>query len=243
VVPKDEIFEIAETAFKDALKMTLKSKIKGILRTIFSIVKISYKFFSYILETSRKYGKDVFKIWLKDIRSAVVEKVETIKNIWKSMDSKQKFESLIDISVFGITTLLVAGGFDLEGGLPDTDLRMGIGSHRNLFTHTILIGLLLEFVVRFLVNLTTEAYKRGYLPNYKLFEAFVEFGKKYEKTVISGLWFGLFLHFLKDANIFSGKMKPYVGISGQTMQTHKNIMTTNAILSAIFTPKNEVETN
>jgi hypothetical protein len=43
-----------------------------------------------------------------------------------------------------VTSILVSGGPDGDGGAPDLDLLGGIGAHRSLWTHSILMGATLE---------------------------------------------------------------------------------------------------
>lgn len=52
-----------------------------------------------------------------------------------------------------LTSLLVSGGPDGNGGLPDVDLKAGIGFHRSPLTHSILIGAALETGLMSLVRL------------------------------------------------------------------------------------------
>ena len=51
----------------------------------------------------------------------------------------------------------------------------------------------------------------------------------------------MLLHYLKDANIFSNRTKPYIGLHGLNMRTHQNIYANNAVLSAIFSINIEEE--
>ena len=46
-----------------------------------------------------------------------------------------------------LVTILVSGGPDGNGGAPDLDLLMGIGAHRSIFTHSILMGSALEAAI------------------------------------------------------------------------------------------------
>ncbi len=49
------------------------------------------------------------------------------------------------------------------------------------------------------------------------------------------MWFGMFVYYLKGSKILSSAAtKPYVGLDGLSMQQHKNLFATNALLSAIF---------
>ena len=50
--------------------------------------------------------------------------------------------------------LVVSGGPDGDGGAPDLDLMFGIGAHRSVFSHSILMGASLETGLLALLRLT-----------------------------------------------------------------------------------------
>lgn len=150
------------------------------------------------------------------------------------MSPEQRVDTLIDFVIIVLTLFLVNGGPDFECGLPDTNLALGVGKHRNVFTHTVLLGLTLEFTVRFLVSLATESEKRGYAPRSEFLRAMLDFAKKHHNATITGMWLGLFLHYLKDANLLARRTKPYTGITGLSMQEHQRMLASNAFPSAIF---------
>lgn len=234
IISDQEICDIAMNALKEALKITLQTKIKDILNFVKLIVVNSIKLTKYLYRTIKQEGWNSPKIWWQDVKTSVMKTVEQVKVIWKQMSPQQKVDTLIDFVIIIFMTFIVSGGFDFEGGLPDTDLAFGVGAHRDIFTHTILIGLTVEFTIRFLVALITESEKREYTPKSKFLQAILNFAKKHHNTVISGMWLGLFLHFLKDANLLSNRTKPYAGINGLSMKQHKSIFASNAFASAVF---------
>jgi|GEM_PF-4899478 len=118
---------------------------------------------------------------------------------------------MVDAATALAIALLVTVGLDIEGGLPDLDLVGGIKKHRNILTHTILVGLALEFLMRSLVILSDVVQKNGFMPRSRLLKAVSRFYEKHHIVGIRGMWFGLFLHYLKDSSYFSLRTKPYVG--------------------------------
>jgi len=234
ILSDDEISDIAVNALKEAVKVTLKTKIKDIFNFVKFMVSNSIKLTKYLYKTVKQEGWNSPKIWWQDAKKNVVRKVEQIKNIWEQMSPQQRVNTLIDFVIIISMSFLVSGGLDLEGGLPDTDLAFDVGRHRNIFTHSILIGLTLEFTIRFLVALITESEKRGYTPRSKILQVVLNFAKKHHNAAISGMWLGLFLHFLKDANLLSKRTKPYAGVNGLSMQDHQRILSSNAFASAVF---------
>jgi hypothetical protein len=151
----------------------------------------------------------------------------------------QKKELLISGLLWIGMVLIIGGGTDFEGGAPDLDIKMGgIGNHRNVFSHTILLALSLEFLLRFVTNLLRN--RRKYLPHersaiWEIVDQLIGELDRNENVMVSGLWVGMAIHLLKDANISSNRVKPYVGIPRELpMQAHQNIYTTNSFLSFIF---------
>jgi hypothetical protein len=57
------------------------------------------------------------------------------------------------LAVLVITSVLVSGGPDGNGGAADLDLMFGIGAHRSIFSHSILMGAALEAGIYSLVDL------------------------------------------------------------------------------------------
>jgi hypothetical protein len=58
------------------------------------------------------------------------------------------------------TSLLVSGGPDGDGGVPDLDLEFGIGAHRSIFSHSILAGAALETGFLALIKLVQLVHKQ-----------------------------------------------------------------------------------
>lgn len=230
----EEIGGIFWVSLKDAAKVTVVTKIfalKNTIKTIFQVTKGFTKYMYEIIKNERFY---FWKRLLSDSKALVESKIILIKKIWESMSFEEKKATMIDFTIITLSALVFGGGLDFEGGAPDMDSKFGIGNHRNLFSHTILLGFTLEFGLRFIGNLLINSEKKGIYPRIKLLSSILDFIKKNHEKVIKGMWIGLFVHYLKDANLLSNRTKPYSGLHGLDMQTHQGIYTSNAILSAIF---------
>ncbi|AEH51223.1 hypothetical protein [Pseudothermotoga thermarum] len=236
-ISNQKLWVITENAFKEAFKMTFIHKY------------YAFKFFlaaSYkALKALAKYFKESFQAkGIKGIlieapiraKNKAVEKINQFWKDWKSMDEKERFDKLLGYVVFGISAVITGGGFDFEGGIPDTDIKLGgIGSHRNLLSHTIIIGFISEFAIRFVTQLAVEAEKEEIAENLPFIKLLAEFSRKYQDYLVNGMWFGLFVHFLKDSKIFSSsRTKPYVGLKNLTVKQHKQIFAANAFTSMAF---------
>lgn len=158
---------------------------------------------------------------------------------FNQLDFTQKKDIIVSGLFWAGMVFLVGGGSDFEGGAPDLDIKTGgIGNHRNVFFHTILLALLLEFILRFVVNLLRNG--RKYLPHdhsviWTGVDRLIKELERNENIMVSGIWVGMAIHLLKDANIFADRVKPYTGIPRElSMQAHQNILATNSFLSFIF---------
>lgn len=153
----------------------------------------SSKLTIYLYRTIKQEDWNAPRIWWKGAGEGFKKKLEQIKTIWKQMSSEQRVDTLINFVIIVLTLFLARGGLHFEGGLPDTDLAFGMGTHRNIFIHTVLLGLTLEFTVRFLVALATESKKRGYTPRSELLRVVLDFTKKHHDAAITGMWLDLFV--------------------------------------------------
>lgn len=52
-----------------------------------------------------------------------------------------------------------AGGADFEGGIPDLDLKLGIGYHRNFINYSFVYRIICEFVLRNGFELLNKSYE------------------------------------------------------------------------------------
>lgn len=230
----EEIGKIFWKSLKEAFKVTSMHNIANLIKTIIKIFKLSIDFLNYmflIIENEKFY---FWKRLFLDYKKFLRRKIIFIKKTWKSLSYLEKKAVMIDLTIITVSALVFGGGLDFEGGAPDLDLKFGIGNHRNLFSHTILLGLTLEFGLRFIGNVLINLEKKGIKPNSEMLSLILSFIKGQYKKVIKGMWIGLFFHYLKDSKILFGKTKPYTGLYELNIRTHKRIFATNAILSAIF---------
>ena len=166
------------------------------------------------------------------VTNAVLNKAREGFRAFLALEPMAKRDALADVLVAGVTTYVVAGGGDLEGGLPDTDLILGVGHHRNPFSHTILIAISVEGSIRF----TAAALSRlhGHLPedHDPIWDSILDaFNRTYEAAVV-GVWLGTALHLMKDVGIPGVRTKPYVMLPmSLTNAGHQALLATNAIVA------------
>lgn len=140
---------------------------------------------------------------------------------------------VLDVIVAGAVAYLVAGGPDVEGGLPDLDLLLGVGHHRNPFSHTILIALSVEASLRFFAAALSQLH--GRLPeDHDDFwdRALSTYSHTYEAGIV-GVWLGTATHLLKDAGPPWAGVKPMVGLPVTlTVAGHKALLAGNSLAAA-----------
>jgi len=153
---------------------------------------------------------------------------------------KLKREEQIEIVIVTILTLGIffasAGGTDLEGGIPDIDLAVGgIAHHRSFITHSILIGLGIEFTGRFSI-LTLERIKNR-MPSdrHGIWHIVFEYIDKHKEKAIAAMWLGIGTHLIKDSGIFGGGVTPYKDLPFNIpISAHESLFAANGIASGIF---------
>ena len=138
-------------------------------------------------------------------------------------------QELTQFMMTWIVAFASAGGSDIEGGLPDTDLLFGIGNHRNLFSHTILLGLTVETALRFAYLLLEALTDRMPQDRSAVWATALEYAGAARSGSILGAWLGIGAHFIKDSGLIAGGFKPYTGIQGQTMEFHQTLMAANGV--------------
>jgi hypothetical protein len=152
--------------------------------------------------------------------------------------AREKKDLLIMSVTFFLIALATAGGLDREGGLPDSDLKFGIKGHRNIISHTIVTGLVMEFTIRVFMGIVNEVYSNLPIDHHKIWDVAKGLADKYEPILVSAGWAGLSLHLIKDSGLFHGMnidIKRYVDIPIPLSDNfHQMLFGTNSLFSIIF---------
>lgn len=182
-------------------------------------------------------SEDAYKIG-----SAIKELPENSKLLYSEFIIQPK-EMKIEILIVTILTLsiffTVGGGLDMEGGAPDLDTELlGIGMHRNIFSHTVLLGLGLEFVSRFGIQLISVLHQKLPTNHNKIWDIVNKFVLTHKELAVAAMWLGIGTHLLKDSGIITGGVKPYVGLpNGLPMEVHQGLFAANGLASGLFSIK------
>lgn len=254
---EEDLLKLSYEIFKESGKQTYESK-KEIAQNLFKTVgKYSGKAFKFTKDKYRKYRDNGFESeFTKDIDytiRGIESSPEAIENFAKSVKSKtsnfynnfilkSKEEKIEELAVALLAILIFfvsAGGTDLEGGIPDSDLYLGVGYHRHWFSHSICIGVVVEFLMRTGVEVINKSYVHLPENHHEFWDSAQHYINKHKGIAIGAMWAGISVHLLKDSGIFGHGVKPYAGIPFEmSMTAHKTLFAANGTASAIIANHN-----
>lgn len=131
-------------------------------------------------------------------------------------------------SVFGgaIGFLIGSGGLDGNGGLPDLDLAAGIGNHRSIFTHSVLMGATAEAVLIGLDKLALLTYQRLPEDHDPVWDGIYDFTARTLHAAKIGTSAGIAFHLAVDGALQPAALK-HLPFSAP-MEVHQGILVGNA---------------
>lgn len=107
----------------------------------------------------------------------------------------------VDFAMLVTGFLLGSGGIDGDGGIPDTDLALGIGNHRSIWTHSIVSGVVLETVVLTAVDLVKTVYTNLPNPHDPLWDNAITHSTRLSELFVRSASAGIAYHLSIDATI------------------------------------------
>lgn len=135
-----------------------------------------------------------------------------------------------------------AGGADLEGGLPDMDLKAGIGLHRTVMTHSILLGMEAEISMRFGLGMLGGLIDHMPQDRHPVWAGVRDVLSRSADSALAGIWAGIGVHLLNDAGLTHlGHTKPVIGMPGHhSMGAHQAFLAANgAAATAVANGKDQ----
>lgn len=248
-LPKEQVGKIIAAALSQALWATFHSKKIAIREAGKLTVKLGKQILVFLKheactlnEERELYLQNIGprfertgRIWRRALRKNALSKLAA----FRALSLAEKKDIVVSGFLWLGTFFLVGGGLDFEGGAPDLDIKVGgIGQHRNLISHTILLGLFLEFLLRLAVGLFRAG--KEYLPQeksliWKQVKKIAIFLEKNENVLVSGMWTGLAVHLLKDASLGAARTKPYTDIPfSMPTEAHQALFAGNSFFSFLF---------
>lgn len=106
-----------------------------------------------------------------------------------------------------VTSLLVSGGPDANGGAPDLDLTLfGIDAHRSIFSHSILMGAALETGFLSLLRLVQLVHEKMPEEHHKGWDKLVAHAEQVVNGAVAGAGFGMAYHLVVDGLVQPGTL-------------------------------------
>ncbi len=128
---------------------------------------------------------------------------------------------------------LGSGGLDANGGIPDTDIAVGgIGSHRSVFTHSILTGAALEAGIFSLVLLANVVHANLPEQHDEFWDRLVAETNRLAVAFAAGACAGLAYHLLADSSWQAGKAYTDLPFT-MPMEGHQLVMGASAVAEAV----------
>ena len=157
-------------------------------------------------------------------------------NAFIALPRRDKEEEIVSLLLSGLVFVFVSGGRDLEGGLPDKDMVLGgMGAHRHVLSHTILLGLGLEFTFRLWLAFIREAHERLPEDHHPVWDRLRRIVVRSENRLVAAGWLGIGAHLAKDGSLFAGSTKPLVGLPFKaSMDLHQLIIHSNALVAGLI---------
>jgi hypothetical protein len=123
--------------------------------------------------------------------------------------------------------LIGSGGFDGDGGIPDLDLQFGIGRHRSILTHSIVVGIMAEAVILSALDLARLIHDRLPEDHDPVWDSLARMTPRFADALVRGTHVGLAFHFTVDAS--PDGMTPYKDLPvSLPMEGHQAILCASA---------------
>ncbi|OZA25718.1 MAG: hypothetical protein B7X91_11345 [Hydrogenophilales bacterium 17-64-11] len=165
----------------------------------------------------------------KDIKDRVTKTASAISSALYS-DPKSNAPGVLALAT---GFLAGSGGMDANGGIPDSDLALGIGWHRSPFTHSIIAGVVVEGAILSLVDLTGVIHDKlppGYDP---FWDQLLAAKENIAARLSEGASAGIAYHLGVDATLQPGA---YHGLPiSMPMEAHQALLAANAAAEGIDT--------
>lgn len=252
-ISEEDLLSLSFHIVKESGKQTYNSKKDTTVSLFKAAEKFSGKVFRFTKEKVKTYEKNgISNELIKDLylTSEFIQKspgklISVGKNIKsKAIDLNDNFlkktrDEKIEIISVGLMGVLIffasAGGEDLEGGIPDSDLNFGVGAHRHFLSHSILMGFVVEFLMRSGIEILNKSYKNLPFEHHSFWDTSNNYINKHKGLAIGAMWAGISAHLLKDSGVLGHGVKPYTGIPLEmSMESHQGLFAANSTASALF---------
>jgi len=188
----------------------------GLTRSIFE-----GRFVSHIKEKTESSIEGV-----RDLKYELKESISEISKILKE-DPRS-----ISTKLFAYFLGFYTGSGGRDGGLPDLDFLMGIGVHRSIVTHSILVGIIAEALLLSTLELALIVHEKLPEDHDPWWDKLKLNTNKIINDFVSGLSFGIATHLTIDATIDGGGTYKDLPVP-LPLIGHQTIMGVNAVTELI----------
>jgi hypothetical protein len=130
-----------------------------------------------------------------------------------------------------LASVVVSGGADADGGAPDLDLMFGIGAHRSILSHSIIMGTTLETAISATFRLIQVIYQNLPSEHDRFWDAAIVGVEDVLQQIKIGSSIGMAYHLFVDGTIQEAAYKD-LPIS-LPMEFHEGILVANAAAEAV----------
>jgi hypothetical protein len=201
-------------------------------------------------DTAQAAGRAVQRYYKLGVRTAGHEDLETARQTvaalpgrlshamaqFSALSRGRQADEIAQLVLTWFAFFASGGGFDLEGGLPDLDMAVaGMGAHRTVFTHSILLGLEVESSLWFGLAVMDALVGRMPESRHPVWARIAGASRRYTDRSVTGIWAGIGAHLMRDAGLLSiGATKPVVGLPVHlSMAGHKLFLAANGVASVM----------
>ena len=240
-IEKKDALSVVKQIPNIALYLTVR-RIKGFCHTMHwlwknSIVTSQEIFSNFKKGTLKQYISDVFN----NCKNKTKNITKNLSNLTKSATKEPK-DFIINYGPFFLAFALgfnfASGGLDGDGGLPDLDLEFGIGAHRSILSHGIIMGITAECAIIIISMLADIVIKKLPEEHDKFWDNVSKRKNEIIKGLMVGVGAGMAYHLTIDGTL---DIKAYCDLPFKVnMITHKGIMLMQAIIEWIDIPNKKL---
>ena len=128
-----------------------------------------------------------------------------------------------------------SGGIDGDGGIPDSDLLLGIEAHRSILTHSVLPGIIVEAATHSTIELVKVIHANLPEQHDKLWDIWMMGGSELAEDLGIGVSAGLAYHLGIDATLDGGGTYKDLPVS-MPIEGHRAIALSGAVTEAADLP-------
>jgi hypothetical protein len=200
--------DVAVTRFKNLVSIVTKvagglwAELKRAFRSL-----INGRFTDYVVDLCGRVVAFFKRLW-----AAVIEAGKAFWQFVRSLPTAghEKIVDTVTSFVGGVLGFIIIGGKG-DGGLIDEDIDVfGLGGHRSILFHSLLIGVGAEACVRSTFELIDLLYNRLPKNHSPIWDRLRQIHDRFAQALITGSWVGVATHLAIDSHV--GGWTPYKDI-------------------------------